>query len=408
MTGPCAGEETFTLKQIINLPNGQSVGSFDIAFVDANAHLMAFADRTNASVDLIDTRTNKVVKQLTGLPNHPFAGFRSSPGQASGPDGVLIVDQKEVWAGDGPSSCDAKGNCTHDSSIHAIDIKSGKTIAVMNTGGQRRADELCEAVSREVVLMANDNPLDSFITFWSTETHQMLGKIKLDGSDKDGKNIVASGIEQCKFDPRTGYFYLNLPATLADGSGPGLVLRITAEAPFQVIDFFTIPLSSGCGGPAGLTLGPDHQILLGCGAPGSIIIDDRDGHTIASLPGETSDEAWYNPGDNHYFLADDLKLGVVDHTGHEDTTVVTANGSHVVAADMVSNQVYVPINNNPAEGGASHICGANGGDDAKGCIAVYTARHDDHCLTEGMPVMDHDDGDDPVFMRPRCDNDGDR
>jgi len=405
MTGPCAGEETFTLKQIINLPNGQSVGSFDIAFVDANAHLMAFADRTNASVDVIDTRTNKVVRQLTGLPNHPFAGVRANPGQASGPDGVLIVDQKEVWAGDGPSHCDtvAPFTCKHDSSIKAIDIRSGKTIAVMNTGGQRRADELCEAVSREVVLMANDNPLDSFITFWSTETHQMLGKIKLDGTDADGKNIVANGIEQCKFNPRTGYFYLNLPATLADGSGPGLVLRITAEAPFQVVDFFTIPLSSGCGGPAGLAIGPDHQILLGCGAPGSLIIDDRTGATIASLPGQTSDEAWYNPGDNSYFLADDLKLGVVDHTGHEDTTVVTANGSHVVAADMVSNQVYVPINNNPAEGGASHICGGNGGDDTKGCIAVYTARHDDHCLTEGMPVMDHDDGDDPVFMRPRCD-----
>jgi hypothetical protein len=408
MTGPCAGDESFTLKQIINLPNGQSVGSFDIAFVDANAHLMAFADRTNAAVDVIDTRTNKVVRQLTANP--PFAGVRAHPGQASGPDGVLIVDQKEVWAGDAPSHCDtaAPFNCTHDSSIKAIDIKTGKTIAVMNTGGQRRADELCEDVSREVVLMANDNPLDSFITFWSTESHQMLGKIKLDGTDPLGRMITASGIEQCKYDPRTGYFYLNLPATGADGSGPGLVLRISAEAPFQVVDFFSIPTSTGCGGPAGLTIGPDHQILLGCGAPGSVIIDDRNGAIIASLPGETSDEAWYNPGDNSYFLADDLKLGVVDHTGRADATTATAVGSHVVAVDMVSNQVYVPINNNPAEGGASHICGANGGDDNKGCIAVYTARHDDHCLTQGMPVMDHDDGDDPVFMRPRCDDAGDR
>jgi hypothetical protein len=314
-----------------------------------------------------------------------------------------------VWAGDAPTKCDANG-CSADSSIKVFDIKTGKFITSMNTGGQRRADELCEAVSREVVLMANDNTIDNFITFWSTETHQMLGKIKLDGTDPDGKNITANGIEQCKYNPRTGYFYLNLPATVtADGSNPGQVLLITAEAPFQVIDNFPIETKkTGCGGPAGLTIGPNHQILLGCGAPGSVIIDDRDGSIIKQLSGETSDEAWYNPGDNTYFLADDLKLGVVDHTGAQDTTTVTANGSHVVAADMVSNQVYVPINNAVGEGADSNICGGHGGDNAKGCIAVYTARHDDHCLTEGMPVMDHDDGDDPVFMRPRCDDDGDR
>jgi hypothetical protein len=77
----------------------------------------------------------------------------------------------------------------------------------------------------------------------------------------------------------------------------------------------------------------------------------------------------------------------------------------VVAADMLRNQVYVPINNTPAEGGASHICRDHGGDDALGCIAVFTAKHDDHCLAEGMPVLDHDDGDDPVFMRTRCSDD---
>ena len=37
-------------------------------------------------------------------------------------------------------------------------------------------------------------------------------------------------------------------------------------------------------------------------------------------------------------------------------------------------------------------------------------HNDDHCLAQGMPVLDHDDGDDPVFMRVRCDDDrhGDR
>jgi hypothetical protein len=410
-----AADETFTLKQIISLPNGQSVGSFDIGFDDANIHTFIFADRTNAAVEVIDTNTNTVVKQLTANP--PFAGVRASPGQASGPDGVIIVDQKEVWAGDAPSSCSAS-TCTHDSSIKVIDIKTGATVAVLNTGGQRRADELCEAVGHEVVLMANDNPLDGFVTFWSTETrghagpptsddggNGSLGKIRFDGTDSRGMNITASGIEQCKFNPRTGKFYLNIPATGADGSGPGVVVVISAQAPFHVEKSFTIPLATGCTGPAGMAIGPGHEILLGCGGTTSLIIDDRDGGILAALGGETSDEVWYNPGDNSYFLADDLKLGVVDHTGAEDLTTQTAVGSHVVAADMLKNQVYVPVNNAPAEGGASHICGNNGGSDALGCIAVYTAKNDDRCLAEGMPVLDHDDGDDPVFMRTRCSDD---
>jgi hypothetical protein len=407
MTGiASAADENFTVKKIISLPNGQSVGSFDIAFDDANIHTLAFADRTNKSVDLIDTNTNTVVKQLTANP--PFAGVRPNPGAASGPDGVLIVDQKEIWVGDAPSSCTtvAPFTCTPDSSIKVIDIKSGATTAVMNTGGQRRADELCEDVSREVVLMANDDPVDSFITFWSTETHAMLGKITFKGADPNGMNITSNGIEQCKHDPRTDKFYLNIPATVdSTTNNAGVVVVISTEAPFKVEKVITIPTSTGCNGPAGMAIGPNHQILLGCNGTNSLIIDDRDGGIIAFLGGATSDEAWYNPGDNQYFLATDGVLSVVDHTGAEDLPATSAVGSHVVAADMLRNQVYIPINNNPAEGGASHICSAHGGDDTKGCIAVFTAKNDDHCLAEGMPVLDHDDGDDPVFMRTRCSDD---
>ena len=58
---------------------------------------------------------------------------------------------------------------------------------------------------------------------------------------------------------------------------------------------------------------------------------------------------------------------------------------------MIKNQVYMPINS------AGTLCGT-----LSGCIAVFTAKNDDKCLKEGMPVLDHDDGDDPVFMRPPC------
>ena len=56
---------------------------------------------------------------------------------------------------------------------------------------------------------------------------------------------------------------------------------------------------------------------------------------------------------------------------------------HSVAADPVTNQVYVPINN--GAGAASHICSSHGGVDANGCIAVYTTTNDDpgSCFQQG-------------------------
>ena len=77
-------------------------------------------------------------------------GVRANPPHASGPDGSIIINHSEVWAGDAPSICTtvAPFSCTPDSSIKAIDIATGNMIAVMNTGGQRRADELCEDVGR--------------------------------------------------------------------------------------------------------------------------------------------------------------------------------------------------------------------------------------------------------------------
>jgi hypothetical protein len=77
-------------------------------------------------------------------------------------------------------------------------------------------------------LIANDEPVDSFITFISTETHEVVGTIKFDGSDPNGNKIVANGIEQCAYNPRDRNFYLNMPATGTTANpGPGLVLVIS-------------------------------------------------------------------------------------------------------------------------------------------------------------------------------------
>src|SRR5262249_669295 len=115
---------------------------------------------------------------------------------------------------------------------------------------------------------------------------------------------------------------------------------------------------------------------------------------------------------NSYFIARSTPkaLGVADASGlAQDADVPTETGSHSVAADMVKNQIYVPIRANNIMNTNASLCGLNKdvdgviGDNLRGCIAVFVSKGpDDKCLDHGMPVMDHDDGDDPVFMRTRC------
>jgi hypothetical protein len=240
-------------------------------------------------------------------------------------------------------------------------------------------------------LVANNTAVvDSFITFISTETYQVLQTIKFDGTDPNGKNILANGIEQCAFNPPDGKFYLNIPATVVGTPpkpGPGLVLRISEQAPFHVETVFTIDPSTGCTGPQGLAVGPSGQMALGCGGPNSLVIKSTDGTTAATVMGEGgTDEAWYNPGANQYYFARSTAgvLGVED-AGPPATPALTYNtptspGSHSVAADSTKDphskksQVYVPIRTTILDATPTPtICSSRGGPDAFGCIAIFDA-----------------------------------
>jgi hypothetical protein len=171
----------------------------------------------------------------------------------------------------------------------------------------------------------------------------------------------------------------------------------------QIEAVYSIPISK-CAGPQGMAIGPDHQILLGCNdpnktVPSTVVIDDRNGNVIATVANEDgSDEVWFNEGDSQYFLArsggaDPQQLGVVDTDGRkgiaDDQSVAIGlpnnpptsphGTAHSVAADPIFNQVYVPI---PSTAGLS-VCSGAGGSDAQGCIAVFTAAHDDQMADRG-------------------------
>jgi hypothetical protein len=293
-------------------------------------------------------------------------------------------------------------------------LATGKTLKVIPIPGgvgptgmsAGRADELCYNPASNVVLVANPASVDNFITFIDATNYSVLGKIKFDGTDSNGENIQANGIEQCVYDPRDGNFYLNIPATVGQTYSPqGVTLRISPSPPFKVLAAFPIPKTTPptCNGGSGLAVGPANQLLVGCGGTSnsSLIISDLfDGTAIVGAqPGP--DEVWFNSSTNHYYLAAStpMKLGVHDAgsltpdngasntcnlasrpTGcpTADVAIAIAAGSHSVAADSITNQVYVPIRSNlvavtpPAT--PPTVCSSftgNTADDVTGCIAVY-------------------------------------
>jgi hypothetical protein len=380
--GVAAADEVFAAKSQITLPNGQMISTFDISYDDPVLELYLLSDRTNSAVDEVDTRTNHVVAQLG---QGTFVGFTGN-NDTSGPNGVFTVHHREAWAGNG------------DSTVHVIDLKSQQTTHIIPTGGAFRADEGCFDPRDNLVQIANDAEHDNpanwpFISFISTKTYQILGKITMDGTN--GTPKATNGIEQCKWSPRTGKIYLNIPEVNGPGNDtvPGAVLVIDPKL-MKIVETYTIPLAS-CAGPQGMALGPDHQILLGCNAPGptgtnpTAVIDERNGAVLATIPNESgSDEVWFNPGDDHYFLARSSAVAATQLLGVIDANTLTADPSaftalagaptaHSVAADPIFNQVYVPI---PAA--HSTVCSSAGGSDTQGCIAVFTASKHDQTAQE--------------------------
>jgi hypothetical protein len=366
-----AADEVFKATTAITLPGGQKVSSFDISFVDPVIGLYILGDRTNKAVDVVDTDNNTVLVQLG---KGSFTGATGN-NDTSGPDGVLIVRHREVWAGDG------------DSTFKVIDLFSQQITHTVSTGGAKRVDEMCHDPRDKLVMMANnaETPFP-FVSIVSTQTYNVVKKITFDGSNNTPKAV--NGAEQCQWSLRTGKFYISIPEVGGTGGAGGVA--VIDPKTMNVETTFIIPLAS-CQAPQGLAIGPDHQILLGCnGAGGSdhptAIIDERNGRVIRTLKNQSgADEVWFNPGDGHYFLARSSAvaptqlLGVVDAEGlRPDQSIPTTTSAgppnaHSVAADPIMNQVYVPI---PGDN-KSNVCSSAGGNDVAGCIAVFTTPSDD-------------------------------
>ena len=282
--GTGAFAASLTRIAIIQIP-GNKLEQFDIGYVDSETGRYYVTDRSNAAVNIFDTRKMTYVGRVTGFVGLKFNEDKRPNIQLSGPNGVAFdPGQKQLWAADG------------DSTVKVIDVAANppKIIASISTGGQKRADELGIDTKDGMVLVGNNADKPSYVTFISTKPdHAILAKIEMpEASD---------GIDQPLYVPETGMFYASVPIWKEEKNHGGLAvfdpktLKMTKQIPIN-----------DCV-PFGLAQGPGTNVIVGCGAgskartptvltPATVIIDvatEKVVKVIHKLGGQ--DEVWYNP-----------------------------------------------------------------------------------------------------------------
>ncbi len=380
---PARADEHMVLVDKIDV-GGAGLGAFDISFVDPTIDLYVLSDRTNASIDFFDASDDTFKGRVGGFQGAVLTASGAANNAVSGPDGVVIIGHKEVWAGDG------------DSTLKVIDIAHfaiSDTIPIIdptNPSVKMRVDEMAWDSTDHILAAANNANTPPFITMINTDTHQVLGQIVFNG--KNGTpDATLTGIEQSQWSPKTGLFYVSIPQISPTDSTQGGVAVID-PATMSVTAVYPVTNCS----PAGLTLGPDHNALIGCsaafGSPPNVItqslvinLDNGDVRAAIHHVGG-NDEVWYDKGTQHYYLAargtekpDGTVtpiLGTVDaKTNAYDGGVKTSTTAHSVAADSRSHHVFVPIGfvppGSPAGTDATNPC------PTKGCIAVYLPSSSD-------------------------------
>jgi hypothetical protein len=389
--------------------------SFDISWVDKGNGLYYLADRSNAALDVIDT-----TGLFTGTPDTfygqiggPAVGFQGDTGSTatSGPDGVVAAFPC-IFAGDG------------NSTLISFDASRSFTTPVssLNTGGKFRVDEMAVDPADGLVIAANnaDDPPFSTIVTYNKNTCALSNPKKTTFDVLPGGHKATNGIEQPVWEPISQRFYVSLPEIDGPGDGTGItgaVAKITTSGVVEAV--FSINYCQ----PAGLTVGPSGDLLVGCNSvfdnagvkcsavvpspspnavvghpatcgatavPQSAICNPGRGCTgdsLVSVPGVGGgDEVYFNSGDGNYYVTagNDPKgpsLGVVSSATNTVTQVVTtlspvpavltgagkhgAGTVHSVAASSLtnSNHVYVPLPANTAYPNCT-----------KGCVAVFSTQ----------------------------------
>jgi len=332
---------------------------------------------------VVDARTGTFLKQIHG----GFAGVKFNAAGAgnndiSGPNGV-VTSGRWLFVSDAPSR------------VVTIDLTTDAVVSDVKTDPKEptRADEMAYDPDSGTLMAVNNAADPPFATL--IKVNQSTGKLtvgaRITFNAANGVDAT-NGAEQPVWDKATGRFYISIPQIGPDDTN-GAVARITLAG--KVDALFPVKFCQ----PAGLALGPNQDLLLGCSvvfntagadwsatgtttaAPISVIMDAKNGSidkVVAGVSG--SDEVWYNPGDGRYYLAARNQaggpvLGVIDARSQSlvqvtptinvggKANVFPAGTAHSVAVNPHNNHVFVPL----AANNVFPSC-------LNGCIAVYGTR----------------------------------
>src|SRR5215470_13607260 len=233
-------------------------------------------------------------------------------------------------------------------------------INTISTIGFNRADELDYVAKDGILPIAHDAEPTPFFTFISTINHTIISQLPYPNT--------TNGLEQAVWSPTTGHFYAAIPQSQANPGGEIAELDPTTTPPAFVR---ALALPANCI-PHGLALGPHPNAIVGCSTPAaanptlpagtqiiSVILNITTGTTTTITQVGGSDEVWYNPGDNRYYLAANTwtttgltggrltpGLGIIDAGSNTFVAnVPTAIGAHSVAVDPSTNSIFVPFPN---------------------------------------------------------------
>ena len=322
--------DPLSLLTVIDLP-GNPLVKFDISWVDAEARRYYFADRSNARVAVIDCDR---LEYAGAVGEGDFTGATANPRQA-GPNGILVIPSRhELWSGDG------------DSTTKAHDLASGKLKYSISTGGQLRCDELAYDEESSLILVANDAEPVPFVTVIDLDG-RVTGRLEFPRA--------TNGLHQPVWDPVSKLFLISVSEVDGDPA-LGEVAVIDGKA-CRLVE--SIPVVE-CQ-PAGMVMGPGRQLCVACGKdavekgflPATVVVDleTRSQRRFEEVGG--TDQVWYNPADDRYYLAargmtGGAVLGVIEATSLSwVANLPTSPDSHSVAADPVSNRVFVPLSPTP-------------------------------------------------------------
>ena len=281
---------------------------FDISWIDAQTQRYYLADRSNAAIDVVDAKTGTFLKAiLGGFAGIAFNANGTANNAASGPHGV-------VTAGRWLFATDAAGR------VVSIDLNTDTVVSTVFTSiapGTLRADELAYDPVGGTLLVVNNADTPPFATL--IKVNKSTGVLTLGQRITFGTGVGQAGInasngaEQPVWDEQSKKFYLSIPEVcpvggpLCGGNDPnGAVVRISPSSTGGLEAVYPVKYCQ----PAGLTLGPKQDLLIGCSvvfdtvgnvwsaadpntaAPISVIMDAKNGSidsVVAGVSGSDSE-----------------------------------------------------------------------------------------------------------------------